>query len=249
MSTVALFDELAPVSLDELNDRAELTTRRDRKYLVPFDRLPEIIGEVADHARVLEIDGRREFAYDTRYFDSPDLRSFLDTVRRRPVRHKIRTRRYVDSGRNWLEVKCRNRRGITVKHRFEFAEVPAELGERERAIVQDLLGAEVADSGLRGQLETGFVRSTLLLDDDTRFTIDREVGFRLPDDTAARALRHAIVETKTPGKPGIADRALWALGIRPTKVSKYGTGLASLRPELPRNRWARLLHRDDAWAS
>ncbi|MFV0316059.1 MAG: molecular chaperone, partial [Microthrixaceae bacterium] len=37
------------------------------------------------------------------------------------------------------------------------------------------------------------------------------------------------------------DRALWRRGYRPTSLSKYATGLAALDPDLPRNRWARIL--------
>ena len=47
--------------------------------------------------------------------------------------------------------------------------------------------------------------------------------------------------SKSPGPPSVADRALWSLGYRPTKVSKFGTSLAVLRPELPSNRWTRAL--------
>ena len=37
------------------------------------------------------------------------------------------------------------------------------------------------------------------------------------------------------------DRLLWRAGHRPVPVSKFATGLAALNPDLPRNRWARIL--------
>jgi len=40
-----------------------------------------------------------------------------------------------------------------------------------------------------------------------------------------------------------ADRRLWQLGHRPSPISKYGTGLATLHRELPSNRWHRTLGR------
>lgn len=247
MTPPAVVGDLEPVTLDELNDRAALTTRRDRKYLVPADRLPTLLGALADHLRVLDIDGRRGFGYDTRYFDSPDLTSFLDTARRRPFRYKIRTRHYVDSDLAWFEVKQRGRRGITVKHRWSFDDGPHRFGARELDIVAETLGEDVAARALDPTLETRFERTTLLVD-DARMTVDLDVAFSAPGTVDARRLRHAIVETKTTGSPCRADRTLWRLGVRPTTVSKYGTGLAALRPDLPSNRWARLL-RSDAWAA
>ncbi|MDW3218943.1 MAG: polyphosphate polymerase domain-containing protein [Acidimicrobiales bacterium] len=248
MTVPAVIGELEPVSLDELNDRAALTTRRDRKYLVPTDRLPALLEAVADHLRVLDIDGRRAFAYDTHYFDSPELTSYLDTARRRPFRYKIRTRHYVDDDLSWFEVKQRGRRGITVKHRWSVDDGPHRFGARELDIVAETLGPDVAARRLDPTLATRFERTTLLVGDDARMTVDLDVAFATPGAGDQRRLRHAIVETKTLGRPCRADRALWRLGVRPTKVSKYGTGLASLRPELPSNRWARLL-RSDAWAA
>ena len=51
----------------------------------------------------------------------------------------------------------------------------------------------------------------------------------------------AIVESKTAGPPSPVDRILWSMGHRPVCVSKFGTGLAALYPELPANRWRRAL--------
>ena len=51
----------------------------------------------------------------------------------------------------------------------------------------------------------------------------------------------AVVETKNPATPSPADRALWEAGCRPTRISKYATGMALLHPELPANRWYRTL--------
>lgn len=51
----------------------------------------------------------------------------------------------------------------------------------------------------------------------------------------------AVVETKNPATPSPADRALWEAGHRPTRISKYATGMVLLHPELPANKWYRTL--------
>ena len=70
-------------------------------------------------------------------------------------------------------------------------------------------------------------------------TGDSGAGRRRIPVRAAGAL--AIVETKTPAAPSAADRWLWAAGHRPAAVSKYATGMALLHPELPANKWHRVL--------
>jgi hypothetical protein len=53
-----------------------------------------------------------------------------------------------------------------------------------------------------------------------------------------------VIETKSPpGAAGPLDRRLWSLGHRPVRISKYGTGLALLTPDLPGNRWHRVTSR------
>ena len=52
---------------------------------------------------------------------------------------------------------------------------------------------------------------------------------------------YAIVESKSAGRPNELDRLLWHAGHRPSGISKFGTGTAALRPELPDNKWSRTL--------
>ncbi len=52
-----------------------------------------------------------------------------------------------------------------------------------------------------------------------------------------------IVETKAARAASDVDRLLRSLGHRPRSISKYGTGLAALRPDLPANRWRTVLDR------
>lgn len=63
-------------------------------------------------------------------------------------------------------------------------------------------------------------------------------------DGAAEGLSQpdlVIIETKAGARPSGIDRLLWRSGHRPLSISKYGTGLAALRGDLPANKWARIL--------
>ncbi|WP_129339289.1 polyphosphate polymerase domain-containing protein [Cellulomonas endophytica] len=247
---------LAPADLVELTERAALLTRVDRKYVLPLADARLLLADLAatGAARVLEIDGARLFRYASVYFDTPDLTSYHLAAHRRPVRWKVRTRTYLDAGQCWLEVKTRDRRGRTVKHRhgYDPADGAALTGEGAGFVDAVLGGLGVPQpptAALVPTLVTRYGRSTLLLpDDDSRVTVDTGLvcaggdGGR-GDGPVLHLPDGVVVETKTLGRPSAADRLLWALGHRPVAVSKFATGLAALHPELPATRWRPVLRR------
>jgi len=242
-------DHLTPVGLDSLNATSELLVRTDRKYVVPLRDLTALVAGVPG-LRVLEIDGRRAAHYESTYLDTTDLASWAASAHPRRRRWKVRTRLYADTGECWLEVKTRGGRGSTVKERM-----PYDVGLRHHvaddavAWVSDRLAAAGAPGvdprGLVATLDTTYRRSTLLLPDGAgRATIDSGLVW---SSVLGRAEVGPllVVETKSPpGASGPIDRRLWALGHRPARISKYGTGLALLTPDLPRNRWHRVISRD-----
>jgi hypothetical protein len=236
---------LPGVELAELDAVAALLIRRDRKYVVPAAQAAAALVTL-DGARMLDIDGRRRFRYQSVYFDSPELVSFLGAARCRPRRFKVRTRTYLDSGLGQLEVKTRDRRGMTVKRRIPHDPAAAAwLGHDGLDFVAGVgdVGGETVARALRPTLTTAYTRSTLLLPDGARLTVDTDL--RAWDEAGSETWLPglAIIETKGSGAPSDADRALWAAGHRPVRISKYCTSLAALEPWLPSNRWTRALQR------
>ncbi|GAB3711711.1 polyphosphate polymerase domain-containing protein [Mariniluteicoccus flavus] len=249
MTTVTAPDLLrhfAPVGLAELDARASLQERTDRKYLVDLADLDSFLGMLPGDTRVLEIDDVRGFGYHSRYYDTDGVDSYLLAARGRRRRWKVRVRTYADSGHAYLEVKT-TRHGRTLKQRTPMA--GGRLDGHGLAFVTGALAAAGIDevpSGLKPVLTTTYRRSTLLLPGSGgRVTIDRDLcwGSHRSTGGALGASHVAIVETKTVTAPGAADRALWAHGHRPVRVSKYATGLAALHGDLPHARWARTLRR------
>ena len=235
---------LASVSLAELDEAASLQTRRDRKYLVSIASAGELTARLDGSARALEIEGHRRFRYESVYYDTPGLDSYLAAARRRPRRFKVRTRTYLDSGYSLLEVKTRDGRGRTVKERIPHdAADGARLDASEvRHLARHPLIEGLA-TALRPVLVNRYGRSTLLLDDGGRVTIDVGLAAATCDGLGVDLLDTAVVETKSGGAAGLADRILWELGFRPIRISKFGTSLAAMRPDLPANRWTPALRR------
>lgn len=247
---------LETISLDELNAVAGLLTRVDRKYLVPTTTAQALLDGLDGQARVLSVAGATASRYASVYFDTTGLDSYLLTARRRRRRFKVRTRTYLDSGLCFLEVKTRGPRGATVKERLAYDVNTAEVltHDGRSFIAEHLAAAQVTTAAARlaetlvPVVGTTYERTTLhLAAANARLTLDtaltwQDLTGRVLGDVPAGDL--AVVETKNPSGPGPADRLLWAEGHRPTTVSKYATGLAMIHPELPANKWHRVMRHD-----
>jgi hypothetical protein len=241
---------LAPISLSELQETAEFLTRTDKKYLVPMDLAAQAMAAVEPGTRVLEIDGLRDFSYVSPYFDDAHHTAYLSAAHRRAFRFKVRTRFYRDSGLCMLELKVRDARGRTVKHRTPHDPAALEsLLETDRAWLRAFPHVAPYIDDLRHCMTSAYVRTTLVLPGGSgRVTIDRDLVFTTPDGERRALPDLAIIETKGPGKPVSFDRLLWRQGIRPQPMSKFNVGLSLLVPELPANRWHRVRTRLDAIA-
>jgi hypothetical protein len=237
---------LPAIGLEELNAAAALQTRVDRKYVVPAGQARQILATFKADVRVLEMDGTRSFAYDSVYFDTPQLDSYLLAARGRRRRYKIRTRTYVDSAVSFLEVKTEGGREATVKER-----IPYSIADRDRMTAEGLdyvnetLAAAIGDipaGPLGPMIGTCYERTTLYLPGSgSRATLDSAVTWQRPRRRAWLLEGAVVLETKSGSAAGPLDRHLWANGIRPSRISKFATGMAALCPELPANRWHRTL--------
>ncbi len=232
------------ITLDGANQIAELQTRVDRKYVVDAATLTELLGALPPTAVALEIDGERSCGYRSTYFDTDDLDLYRAAVQGRRVRYKVRTRRYGDTGPCFLEVKAKGRRGAIVKSRIGYDRDQHDLITTDgHAFLEQVTGDSGLGAGLRAVLTTEYARSTIIdPETQTRLTFDRHLRCSAGLDGDA-VLDAIVVETKSAQAPSPADHWLWQHHIRPTKISKFCTGLAAIRPDLPGNKWHRVVAR------
>jgi VTC domain len=225
---------MAALSLDDMDARAALRRRVDTKYVVGREALGGVVARAADDYQVLEIDGRRAFAYESVYFDTPDLRCFADHVDDVRPRFKSRSRRYRDTGACFFQVKVKDEADTTRKRQRPYD--PADHGrvtdEAWRFLDETLreLAQQGAPEDLAATLATRYRRVTLAArEGGERVTIDLDVATESMDDREA-ALREdmALVETKTDGEAGMVDGLLSSIGCEPTSISKYRLGVGLL---------------------
>lgn len=219
------------ISLSELDARASLLRRIDNKYVVPHDAFIELLHRLCEGHDVLDEDGRREFAYETVYFETPGLRCFRDHVEERYPRFKARTRLYRDTQACVFEVKLKGADGETDKRQVEH---PADETDVMTDSARQCLESALADGGidleepLEPRLRTSFRRITLAgRETPERLTCDLGVRLEGSDGTATTMSSGLVlVETKSENGDGPADQTLEARGLEQVSLSKYRVGMS-----------------------
>jgi hypothetical protein len=226
-----------------LNCKASMLERLDNKYVVDASLLQSAVPELARLFDMLDIDGRRAFTYETCYFDDVERRSYFDHHQGRRRRAKVRIRNYLDAGLCFVEIKLKDRRGITVKKRLpydagKFGVIDAEALAYVHGVYRAHYGCEFPHELIR-VLDMRYVRMTLVAKSGgERMTIDNCLRFSAPAGSKAIADDRFIIETKSANGNGMADRILRALHQHPTKhCSKYCAGVALLQEGARRNRF------------
>ncbi|MDA0563197.1 polyphosphate polymerase domain-containing protein [Streptomonospora sp. S1-112] len=236
------------MELAEVLERAELQTRRDRKYLLRREVFLAFLHRLADQEdwSILQIGGMRRFRYSSTYFDTPDLLTFRQHRQGRRRRFKVRTRSYLDTRTCTFEVKLEGARDATVKQRTAHPfDLRDELTEEARAFLAEVLragyGIAPPDELIRTAV-TGYWRRTLVQRSGTaRITCDTGLVCRSEAAEVIADPNWVVVECKSAGPPTAADAALAELGVRPTRISKYCLAAAVLHPGLRANPWRRSL--------
>ncbi len=233
---------LGPVSLEEL-DAVALLTRLDSKYVLSQAQSADLVSRLTHDYRVLEIDGRRCHGYSTLYFDTDGLALYRAHHDGRAGRFKVRSRQYLESGLSYFELKAKDRRGRTVKHRMATDGLVRCLGAHEREFVD--AHAPSAVRALEPVLQSTFVRITLANHvAGERVTMDIALAFSAAEGVSVLP-GVVIVEVKMGGSrvhsPVI--QALRAMNIRPAAFSKYCIGVALLRADHRHNRFRPQLRR------
>lgn len=238
-----------PIGIDALNETAAMLQRLDNKYILEGDALERALPALRQAFDVLEIGGRRVFGYESRYFDGPNWPSYFDHHQGRRKRAKVRTRRYLDSGACFVEIKLKDGRGSTIKRRQPcddavFGTLDDGALAHVRASYRAMYQADLPYD-LNRTLDTFYTRMTLVAKQGgERLTIDN--GLRFVLDGRGREIddRLFILETKSENGNGLADRVLRVLHQHPVRhCSKYCAGMALLQDGLKHNRFRAAVRR------
>lgn len=233
-SNISQFSEaFAPISLEQLNAKAEMMARIDNKYIVQSDQLLALVPHLSEAFDILYTNEQRAFTYDTRYFDDAARSAYFEHHQGKRRGFKVRVRNYVDAGLCFLEVKVKGQRGMTEKYRMPYDRGHlSDLTSDATDFAKETYSRQydkAFEYHLRPSLDVRYQRMTLVARaGGERMTIDTDLRFQSKDQTFSTGTNVFIVETKSANGRGLADRLLRTKGERPTRrCSKYCIGMAA----------------------
>ena len=224
------------VSLEDMK-RVRLMNRIDTKYIVRVADIRQLLDRSRDDYFVQEVDGERNIAYHTIYFDTRDHQMYIAHQNGKKTREKIRMRTYVSSGLSFLEIKNKNNRGRTDKKRIKIDPSSDYMhSEETRAFLAK--HAWFSPDELEPHLENRFKRITLVNRGMTeRLTIDTGLCFHnYTNDRDGSLSGIAVVELKRDGRTmSPMHDLLIRMHIHTMGFSKYCIGCAFTDPTLKQN--------------
>ena len=229
-----------PITLEEMSG-VKLMNRTDTKFVTTQPQLLRLLEMAEADYYAQEIDGERNMAYDTTYFDTLGFDMFMEHQHGHVNRQKIRFRTYVSSHLQFMEVKTKNNHGRTKKKRIEVGDMDLHDETKCEFLAKHLrYGADTLQPALHNQ----FRRVTLVNRAKTeRLTIDSSLCFDNLITGRQRDMGElVIIELKRDGlcfSPVL--QMLLQLRIKPHGFSKYCMGSAMTNDGLQVNRFKRKL--------
>jgi len=230
-----LTDSFSPIALHEM-DGVMLMDRLETKYVFSSKKLPVLLALLSSGYKILDIDMIRSFPYHTTYLDTPDFLFYMEQVRGKLNRHKIRYRCYESTGTSFLEIKKRTNKGRTVKWRIENRLNCDFPDENAFIFINELLHYPYPD--IKPVLINGFNRITLVgTKCKERITLDYKIKFSDTDGKSCDLPFLAIAEIKKERHCGFSpfSSVMKEFGIPPNGFSKYCIGSAITNETLRKN--------------
>ena len=235
-----LLNLYAPISLEDMRE-IRLMNRIDTKFVTTVPVLLQLLEMAKDDYWAQEIDGERNLAYQTTYFDTLDYNMYYVHQSGHTNRQKLRFRTYVSSNLQIMEVKTKNNHGRTKKKRMKVVDTDITDSEKLNFLQEHF---RYNPDELRPAIANSFNRITLVNKGKTeRLTIDTDLQFNnLVTGTKRNMGKLVIVELKRDGlcySPVL--EMLRQLRVFPHGFSKYCMGSALTNDELKVNRFKQKL--------
>lgn len=212
-------------------DSVSLMKRVDTKFIIHKDQIPQLLDNIHNDYRVLEINKNLVMTYKSNYFDTPNAHLYHLHHNGKASRVKVRIRNYVESNLFFLEVKQKSNKGSTKKSRIAIQSLHEKLDEKSISFIHKLTGKNYP---LTKSINNQFNRFTLVNNQMTeRVTIDTNLSYNaIPFDENL-----VILELKQSrhNRHSPVHKSLKNMGVKPLRISKYCMGMAKNNPSLKQN--------------
>jgi hypothetical protein len=228
-----ILNEFQPIDLKEM-DSVKLMNRTDTKFIFNISHYQNIMNEIRDHYRVLEVEGKRISRYETLYYDTSRFDLYNKHHQGKLNRYKIRHRTYVESNIGFLEVKFKNNKGRTIKTRISQKDVPVTWGDESELFLNKMLPFQ--PHTLQPVIWINYSRLTLVNKTSAeRLTIDLGLEFK-KNDLSQKLDRLVIAEVKQEKRKASPFMTVMKkYHIREGSISKYCMGIAFTCNEVKKN--------------
>ena len=227
------------IGLHEFGDD-RFAERKDRKFPVSIYDIPKVLPGLEKHYSLICPEGNEVSTIETKYFDTENFDFFRQHHRGRSVRRKVRIRRYVETDTSFLEIKRKNVKGRTLKHRISVVSAKPVLDDRGNQFLKSR-GVSETDT-IHPVLKVVYDRLSFLSEDqDERFSVDFNVRFsdgQRKGDFGKLAI-FEVKQSKIETTPVI--KALRKNRISERSISKYCLSLCQVNSELKANRFKPVL--------
>jgi hypothetical protein len=230
-----IINQFNSTSLKEM-DNIKLLNRVDTKFICSISKLKDVLNDLLEFYKVLEINDQRLMSYRTKYYDTFDFRMFLEHQNGKLNRYKVREREYINSDLNFLEVKFKNNKRRTLKSRIVKTESFNWFTNKEIDFLD--YKSPFSSEELQIKLINTFQRITLC-NQTERVTIDFKLKFEDGNGGIGTLPLLAIIEVKQ-DKYSINSDVIQVLRkhkVRSNSFSKYCIGTSMIYPHLKSNRF------------
>ncbi len=231
--------EFTPISLKEIA-AVSLMKRTDTKFVIPMQKLAQVLESIGKYYKVLQIDDNRIMQYSSMYYDTANKDFYTEHHNGKINRVKVRIRKYVDSNISFLEIKEKDGKGRTNKSRIAIDGFEEKLSEESNSFIKKVTGNEL---DLHPTLTNNFDRITLAnTQSNERVTIDLNLTFS-QWDKVKKVENLVIIEVKQEGVDRTSEiiKALKSLHYNSYSMSKYCIGMLGLYKGIKYNRFKQKL--------
>jgi len=218
-----------------------LMNRYDSKFILTSEEASNLLNNLSNEYDLISNNGQAVRLYETRYFDTFQRDSFYMHHKGKLPRHKIRTRTYLDTNDQFLEIKFKNNKDKTEKFRINInnsndlliqSNVVTFLNEHNINHLDALEEAVIVKYNRISLIHKNLIERVTF---DFNITFANDQKNALPNDMV-------IVEIKKETKfKSLVFSLLKSMNKRAISISKYCYGLISIDPSLKHNNFNPLI--------
>ncbi|OGU10380.1 MAG: hypothetical protein A2X61_11310 [Ignavibacteria bacterium GWB2_35_12] len=232
--TLKQFDTASLEYVNTLN----LNNRQDTKYAFRNSELPNVLQDLKNNYKILDIQNNKVFLYENLYYDTPDLFMYFQHHNGKLNRYKIRYRKYRDNNTIFFEIKKKTNKQITIKNRIQAEKIENSLTKDANDLIEEEVDTKLEN--LSPKLWINYSRITLVHNErNEKVTFDKDLSFKGMVNGWSYLPGLVIAEIKQERFNPNSDfiKLMNRFRIRKIRISKYTTGSIMAYPEIKYNRF------------